>query len=259
MEQLQLKPRNSAESVHPLGSIRHPLPFAISTPPNMSPRISRLSLHLPTPVKEEPEGDALAPVLLESFSNLSSPKSSDSVSRLPNSLETSGGGPNKTAFSATGLPPPATIGLPPTMADGSHGNDSGQPYINNANPPVALPKKSQNVNNRWRKALTSVTRRVSCFHEGAPQSASPLLVPLAPSSHNQQPCPNLPSLEADSAPPVDVLFQGQPRSSGEIMRIPTSEEPLVLVGQEISGLVGLMRSPLVQIQFEARPEDLFAR
>lgn len=233
-EQLQLKPRNSIESATPTrlpGLVHQTLPLlTIPALPNMSPRKS--SFFLPTPVKEESEGDVMSLGLAEHSSNQSD--SSTSAPRPPESLDAPNTQPEK---------PSLRVAASPTVlrAEGAHPSGVAQTF-------TTVPSRSRSVRTYLRKPLRNAIRRISCFSESH-------LLPSQP--HTQPESVVLARPVADVAPLEEPPFRQQSRSSGEIRDVPTSEEPFVRVGNEISALVEGMTSPSIQIQFHARAEDLF--
>lgn len=240
MEQLQLKPRNSIESAVPTrlpGLVHQTLPLlTIPVLPNMSPRISSFSL--PTPVKEESEGDVMSLRLAENSSNQSIPEPSTGIFMSPEPLDGPNTGPEK---------PSLRVAASPTVprAEGAHPSGVAQTFTASADSLTTVPPRSRSVRTFLRKPLRNFIRRISCFSKGY----------FPP--HTQPESVNLARPVADVAPLEESSFHRQSRSSGEIQDVPTSEEPFVRVGNEISALVGGMISPSIRIQFHARTEDLF--
>lgn len=240
IEQPQSKPRNSIESASPTrlpGLAHQALPLLTIPPlPNMSPRISSFSL--PTPVKEESEGDVMSLGLAEHSSNQSIPEPSSGVFGSPEPLGALNTEPEKSSL---------RVAAPPTVliAEGAHPSGVAQIFTASADSLATVPPRSRSVRTFLRKPLRNAIKRISCFSKGHfPPHARPESVNFA------RPVADVPSLEESS-------FHRQSRSSGEIQDVPTSEEPFVRVGNEISALVEGMTSPSIRIQFHARTEDLF--
>lgn len=222
MEQLQLKLRNnieSAASTRP-GLVHQPFPLlTISALPNMSPRMSSFSL--PTPVKEESEGDVMSLGFAENSPG-------QSVFGLPESLE-------HPDVESENPSLPAVV--PPTVPSVRGARSSGVVQVSTTGTAIA-PLRS---NRRTR--LRNTIRKISCFgHFPPPQ----------PQTQPESTRPMADVISSEESP-----IRRQSRSSGEIQGVPTSEEPFLRVGNEISALVGGMISPSIQIQFHARTEDLF--
>lgn len=234
-EQLQLKPRNIIESVaspRPLGLAHQPLPLLI-TQPNMSPTISTFS-H-PTPVKEESEGDVMSLGLPEHSSSQPVPESLVGGFGSPKPLE-----PSNVVLEKPPSPPSAI-----SRSERARPNGLVQPPTTGVDTLVVTRPESKSVRARFKKALRNITRKISCFRE---RHSSP------PPPHTQ---PESTDFIKSMADVVEPPFHQCSRSSGEIQDVPTSEEPFIRVGNEISALVGGMTSPSIEIQFHARAEDLF--
>lgn len=232
-----MKQRNSIESAASArlsGLVHQPLPLlTIQTLPNMPPRIS--SFTLPTPVKEESEGDVMSLRLTEYSTNQFVPESSVSAFGAPESLE-----PPKVELEKPASPPSAALG-----AREARPNRFMRTITTGADLLIAVRPKSKSVRTHFRKALRNITKRISRPHEG--RSSLP------------PPCTQPESADPTTRPMADMVeppSHRHSRSSGEIQDVPTSEE-LIRVGNEISNLVGEMTSPSIQIQFHARTEDLF--
>lgn len=200
----------------------------------MSPRISSFSL--PTPVKEESEGDVMSLRLAEYSTNQFVSESSVSAFGAPESLETSKVEPEKPAS-----PPSAASG-----AREARPNRFMRTITTGADLLIAVRPESKSLRIHFRKTLRNITKRISCFHEGRSSLPPPCTQPESAGPTTR--------LVADM---VEPSFYRHSRSSGEIEDVPTSEEPFIRVGNEISNLVGGMASPSIQIQFHARTEDLF--
>lgn len=232
--ELQLKPRNifeSAAPARPLGLVQPLSLLTIQTLPNMSPRIS--SFFPPTPVKEESEGDVMSLRLAEYSANQFVP---EPLVSAPESLKIPNVEPEKPTS-----PPSAASG-----AREARPNGFVRTITTGADSLIVVRPESKSVRTRFRKTLRNITKRISCFHEG-PSSLPPPCTQPEPTDPTTRPIADV----------VELSFHHHPRSSGEIQDIPTSEEPFVRVGNEISALVGGMTSPSIQIQFHARAEDLF--
>lgn len=229
-EQLQLKPRNiieSAASPRPSGLVQPLSLFTIQ--PNMSPKISTFSL--PTPVKEESEGDVMSLRLPENSSTQPMPEPQAKPLEPPNvELEKLSSSPSAVPRSERALP-----------------DELVQPPTTGVDALVVMPPEPKSVRTRFKKALRNVTKRISCFRKGRFS---------LPPSHTR---PESADLTKSMADVVEPPFHQRPRLSGEIQDVPTSEEPFIRVGNEISALVVGMTSPSIEIQFHARAEDLFLR
>lgn len=234
-EQLQLKPRNNIESAaspRPSGLVHQPLPL-LTIQPNMSPKISTFSF--PTPVKEESEGDVMS---------LGSPEYSSSQP-VPGSLVGGFGSPKPLEPPNAEPEKPSSLPSAVSISERVHPNGPVQTPTTGADTSVVIRPESKSTRTRFKKALRNVTSRISYFHEGR----------FSP------PPPHSRLVSADSTKPMaDVVeppSHQRSRLSGEIQDVPTSEEPFIRVGNEISALVEGMTSPSIEIQFHARAEDLF--
>lgn len=243
---LQLKPRDSMEpaaSARSLGLAHQPLPpLTIPTAvPGVSPRVPGFSLQaIPTPVEEEPEGDILA--LGFAGSNLGQPTAESSTSIS-----------NSSAFASNIEPErPTSLGVTvPSLSGTERGrlaclNDATPALATDVGPSAIARAKPKGIKACWKKIFHKVTRRASCFHES---DLSPQI--------QQQSIIDITRPVADFGSSLESSSYQMFRSSGEIQDVPTSGAPLVVVAREVAALVAAMDSPLFQIRFQARMEDLF--
>ncbi|KAI5844488.1 hypothetical protein DFP73DRAFT_594577 [Morchella snyderi] len=259
VEQLQLRSGGSIEPIpifYPdIDATRYYLP---STPHNMSPRMSLLSLQsLPTPVEEEPEGDSQDGQLDQTYSPLYN------SSRLPGSLlrSTTQAPVVRSDQTSTHQDEPAPKSADKEEVDGK---------INKKNifTGRAISSKNflpgyKNINKRCMRALKNITGKTlrvpvpnllrSVPSYPAPVPTSP---PIPPSTRSQS--VGTSTVEVYSAlDPNDNVLEGPP-SFGVIRNFPANEESLRQAENDIAASIGFMTSPLVEIQVQLR-QDLFAR
>jgi hypothetical protein len=262
VEQLQLRPGGNIESPMPIfypdiDATRYFLP---SSPQNMSPRMSLLSLQsLPTPVKEEPEGDSQGDQLDGTYSPLYN------SSGLPGSLPRN---TNQIPIARSDKTPTHRDEPSPTSVAGKEGLDG---KINKKNLSTGRANLSKNflpgyknINKRCMRALKNITGktlRVPVPNLPLSVSSSPAPVPTSPPpvpSTTQPQSVGTSTVEVYSAlDPNDHVLEG-PRSSGVIRDFSANEEPLRQAEDDIAASIGFMTSPLLEIQVQLR-QDLFAR